>query len=46
MSKRIGFLGGAFNIIGGPFGVPGWLSRLARLMLVSKAVLASRQIKV
>ena len=42
MSKRVHILGSAFNIIGGPFGVPGWLLRFARPMLVAKAVLAAR----
>ncbi len=41
-SKRVHVLGGACNRIGGPFGVPGWLLRFARLMLVPKPVLAAK----
>ena len=42
ISKRIHILDGAFNIIGGLIGVLSWLLRFARLMPVSKAVLAAR----
>ena len=35
-------MGSACSIIGGLIGVPGWLLRFARLMLVPKAVLAAK----
>ena len=42
MSTRIDILGSARNVVGGIFGVLGYLLGFARLMLVPKAVLAAK----